>query len=148
MTEDSFHATIKLVTGEEILAEIVECEENGQDFFLFHNPIIITENNHVDMQKGIVVSGLVPKKWMMYSSDDLMVVYRHHVISVSELDKFGIEFYKKALLSAKMSTPIKRKVSSRDNVGYVGKIEESRKLFDKLFDMSHDVPNESEDQSL
>ena len=57
MTEDSFHATVKLVTGEEILTEIIECEENGQDFFLFHNPIIITENNHVDMQKGIVVSG-------------------------------------------------------------------------------------------
>ena len=61
MNEDSFYATVKLVTGEEILTEIVEWEENDQDFFLFHNPIIITENNHVDMQKGIVVSGLVPK---------------------------------------------------------------------------------------
>ena len=137
MNEDSFHATVKLVTGEEILTEIVECEENGQDFFLFHNPIIITENNHVDMQKGIVVSGLVPKKWMMYSSEDMQIVYRQHVISVSELDKFGIDFYRKALIAAKASTPIKRKVETDRHSGYVGKIEAFR---DKLEDMFKDKP--------
>ena len=137
MNEDSFHATVKLITGEEILTEIVECEENGQDFFLFHNPIIITENNHVDMQKGIVVSGLVPKKWMMYSSEDMQIVYRQHVISVSELDKFGIDFYRKALIAAKASTPIKRKVETDKHSGYVGKIEAFR---DKLEDMFKDKP--------
>ena len=137
MNEDSFHATVKLVTGEEILTEIVECEENGQDFFLFHNPIIITENNHVDMQKGVVVSGLVPKKWMMYSSEDMQIVYRQHVISVSELDKFGIDFYRKALIAAKASTPIKRKVETDRHSGYVGKIEAFR---DKLEDMFKDTP--------
>ena len=140
MTDDSFHATVKLITGEEILTEIVECEENGQDFFLFHNPIIITENNHVDMQKGIVVSGLVPKKWMMYSSDDLMVVYRQHIISVSELDKFGIEFYRKALVAASASTPIKRKVSTERHSGFVGKIEQFRQKLEDMFSDSPDLP--------
>ena len=142
MTEDSFHATIKLVTGEEILAEIIECEENGQDFFLLHNAIIITENNHVDMQKGVVVSGLVPKKWMMYSSDDLQVVYKQHVISVSELDKFGVEFYQKALVAAMASTPIKRKVETKRHSGYVGKIEAFREKLENMFSDSPDLPKE------
>lgn len=142
MTEDSFHATIKLVTGEEILAEIVECEENGQDFFLLQNPIIITENNHVDMQKGVVVSGLVPKKWMMYSSDDLQVIYKQHVISVSELDKFGVEFYRKALIAAMASTPIKRRVETKRHSGYVGKIEAFRNKLENMFSDSPDLPKE------
>lgn len=142
MNEDSFHATVKLVTGEEILTEIIECEENGQDFFLFHNPIIITENNHVDMQKGIVVSGLVPKKWMMYSSDDMQVVYRQHIISISELDKFGVEFYRKALVAAVASTPIKRKVETKRHSGYVGKIEAFRTRLEKMFTDSPDIPKE------
>ena len=142
MTEDSFHATIKLVTGEEILAEIVECEENGQDFFLLQNPIIITENNHVDMQKGVVVSGLVPKKWMMYSSDDLQVIYKQHVISVSELDKFGVEFYRKALIAAMASTPIKRRVETKRHSGYVGKIEAFRNKLEDMFSDSPDLPKE------
>ena len=137
MNEDSFHATVKLVTGEEILTEIIECEENGQDFFLFHNPIVITENNHVDMQKGVVVSGLVPKKWLMYSSEDMQVVYKQHVVSVSELDKFGVEFYHKALIAAKASSPVKRKVETDRHSGYVGKIEAFRS---KLEDMFKDSP--------
>ena len=138
MTDDSFHATVKLITGEEILTEIVECEENGERFFLFHNPIIITENNHVDMQKGVVVSGLVPKKWMMYSSEDMQVVYKQHIISVSELDKFGVEFYQRALLAAKASSPVKRKVETDRHSGYVGKIEAFRT---KLEDMFKDSPD-------
>ena len=142
MTDESFHATVKLVTGEEILTEIVECEENGQDFFLFHNPIIITENNHVDMQKGIVVSGLVPKKWMMYSSDDMQVVYKQHIISVSELDKFGVEFYRKALIAAMASTPIKKKVNTERHSGYVGKIEAFRSKLEEMFTDSPDLPTE------
>ena len=142
MNEDSFHATVKLVTGEEILTEIIECEEIGKDFFLLHNPIIITENNHVYMHKGIVVSGIVPKKWMMYSSDDLTIVYKQHVISISEMDKFGADFYKKALIAAKVSSPIKRRVSSEENVGFVGKVEQSREALEKLYDMSLDVPEE------
>ena len=142
MTDDSFHATVKLVTGEEILTEIVECEENGQDFFLLQNPIIITENNHVDMQKGVVVSGLVPKKWMMYSSDDLQVIYKQHVISVSELDKFGVEFYRKALIAAMASTPIKRRVETKRHSGYVGKIEAFRNKLENMFSDSPDLPKE------
>ena len=138
MTDDSFHATVKLITGEEILTEIVECEENGERFFLFHNPIVITENNHVDMQKGVVVSGLVPKKWMMYSSEDMQVVYKQHVVSISELDKFGVEFYNKALIAAKASTPVKRKVETDRHSGYVGKIEAFRS---KLEDMFKDSPD-------
>ena len=133
MNEDSFHATVKLVTGEEILTEIIECEENGQDFFLFHNPIIITENNHVDMQKGVVVSGLVPKKWMMYSSEDMQVVYKQHVVSISELDKFGVEFYNKALVAAKASSPVKRRVETDRHSGYVGKIEAFRSRLEDMF---------------
>ena len=138
MNDDSFHATVKLITGEEILTEIVECEENGERFFLFHNPIVITENNHVDMQKGVVVSGLVPKKWMMYSSEDMQVVYKQHVVSISELDKFGVEFYNKALVAAKASSPVKRRVETDRHSGYVGKIEAFR---DKLEDMFKDSPD-------
>ena len=138
MNDDSFHATVKLITGEEILTEIVECEENGERFFLFHNPIVITENNHVDMQKGVVVSGLVPKKWMMYSSEDMQVVYKQHIVSISELDKFGVEFYNKALVAAKASSPVKRRVETDRHSGYVGKIESFRS---KLEDMFKDSPD-------
>jgi len=139
---ESFPATMKLVTGEEVLCEISPTEENGQEFFLVSNPIVVNEQLNLDHQKGVAVSGLIPKKWMMYSGDDLTIVYKQHVISISEMDKFGADFYKKALIAAKVSSPIKRRVSSEENVGFVGKIEQSREALEKMYDNSLDVPEE------
>ena len=139
---ESFPATMKLVTGEEVLCEISPTEENGQEFFLVSNPIVVTEQLNLDHQKGVAVSGLIPKKWMMYSGDDLTIVYKQHVISISEMDKFGADFYKKALIAAKVSSPIKRRVSSEENVGFVGKIEQSREALERMYDNSLDVPEE------
>lgn len=140
--QNSFNATMKLVTGEEVLCEISATEEGGQEFFVVSNPIVVTEQMQLDHQKGVALSGLIPKKWMMYSNDDLTIVYKHHVISVSEMDKFGADFYRKALIAAKVSSPIKRRVSSEENVGYVGKIEKSRSALEELYDLSQDVPEE------
>ena len=136
---EPFYATLKLVTGEEILAEVTLMEENGSDFFLVNDPIVVSETTHVDHQKGVAISGLVPKKWQLYANDGMTIINKQHIISVSEMDKFGVEFYSKALIAARMSSPIKRKVESEDNVGYVGKVSDSRKFLERMYDMSHDV---------
>ena len=143
MIADSFHATMKLVTGEEVLAEITPSEENGTEFFVALNPIVVNEQVQLDHKKGIAMAGLVPKKWMMYASDDMSIIYKNHVVSISEMDKFGVEFYNKALIAAKCSSPIKKKVDSSENVGYVGKIESSREQLEQIYDESPDVTDES-----
>ena len=142
MIPDSFHATMKLVTGEEVLAEITPNNENGTEFFVAFNPIVVTEQIQLDHQKGVAMAGLVPKKWMMYANDDMTIIYKNHVVSISEMDKFGIDFYKKALIAAKCSSPIKRKVSSSDNIGFIGKIESSRKKLEEIYEESPDIPEE------
>ena len=139
---ESFPATIKLITGEEILAEVTLMNENGSDFFLVNDPIIISETMQVDHQKGVAVSGLVPKKWQLYASDSMTIINKQHIVSISELDKFGADFYSKALMAAKLSSPIKRKVESRDNVGYVGNVGDSREYLEKMYEMSVDVTDD------
>ena len=139
---ESFPATIKLITGEEILAEVTLMNENGSDFFLVNDPIIISETMQVDHQKGVAVSGLVPKKWQLYSADSMTIINKQHIVSISELDKFGADFYSKALMAAKLSSPIKRKVESRDNVGYVGNVGDSREYLEKMYEMSVDVTDD------
>ena len=139
MQDDPFYATMKLVTSEEVLSEVMPQEENGTDFFILSNPIVITESHQVDTEKGIVLSGLVPRKWMMYANEDLTIVYKQHVVSISEMDKFGTEFYRKALIAAKCSSPIKKKVETKRNTGYIGKIEQLRKKLEKKFEDSPDL---------
>ena len=140
--DNPFYATLKLVTGEEVLAEVIPSSEEGIDYFLVSNPIVISETMSIDHQKGVAVSGLVPKKWMLYGNDDMTIIYKHHVISISELDKFGTDFYSKALIAAKVSSPIKRKIESEQNIGYIGKIESTRKTLEDIFTSS---PNVQED---
>ena len=136
---DSFYATIKITTGEEVLSEIMPTEENGEKFFVLHNPIVIHESTQVDSEKGVVMSGLIPKKWMLFQNQDMSILYPNHVISMSELDKFGVDFYRKALVAAKMASPIKRKVESDKNTGFVGKIEALRDSLEDMFDSSPDL---------
>ena len=137
-----FFATLKLITSEEVLGEVMPQEEEGTEFFVLSNPITISESQQIDPQKGVVTSALAPRKWMMYSNEDLVIVYKNHVVSISEMDKFGADFYKKALLAAKCSSPIKKKVESKNNTGYVGKIEKFRKMLNRTFDNSPDLTAE------
>ena len=134
---DTFHATIKLITGEEVLAEVMPTEENGTDFFVLSNPIVIAESVQIDQEKGVAIAGLMPKKWMTYSSDELSIVNRSHVITISEMDQFGIEFYEKALMVAKSTTPIKKKIETKKNSGFVGKIDALREKLEKKYKESH-----------
>jgi len=137
---DPFFATMKMSTGEEVLAEVMVAEEHGVTFYVLRNPIVVAENTTVDASKGVVMSGLIPKKWLMYSDDDMTIVHTQHVVTMSEMDKFGTDFYKKALIAAKVSTPIKRKVESKNHSGYIGRIKAHRDMIQRMFDKSHDVP--------
>ena len=128
---EPFIATIKMITGEEVLCEVMPTEENGSEFFVISNPIVIAENVQLDQEKGIAISGLIPKKWMTYSSDDMSIVNKTHVVTISELDSFGIDFYEKALVVARATSPIKKKVTTDKNSGFVGKIESLRKKLEK-----------------
>ena len=134
-----FFATLKLVTCEEVLGEVMPQEEEGTEFFILSNPITISESHQVDPEKGIVTSALAPRKWMMYSNEDLVIVYKSHVVSISEMDRFGTDFYKKALIAAKCSSPIKKKVDPKNSTGYLGKIDAIRKRLNKAFDNSPDL---------
>ena len=137
---EPFFATIKMITGEEVLSEIMVAEEHGTEFFVLSNPITITENTTIDPEKGMAFSGLIPKKWMLYANDDMSIIYKQHVVSMSEMDKFGVEFYRKALLAAKISSPIKRKVESKEHSGYLGSIKSNRDMIKRMYDNSFDVP--------
>ena len=134
-----FFATMKLVTSEEILAEILPQNEEGTEFFVLSNPIIVSENVQIDQEKGVAMSGLVPRKWMLYANEDMTIVYKNHVVSISQMDKFGVDFYKKALIAAKCSSPIKKKVETKNHTGYLGKIDNLRKRLKKAYDNSPDL---------
>lgn len=129
-----------MITGEEVLAQVMPAEENDTSFFILSNPIVVNENVQIDQEKGVAVSGLIPKRWMTFASDDMTIVNRNHVVSMSELDSFGVDFYQKALIAARVSSPVKKKVEAEDNSGFIGKTKLFREKLQGLFDNSPDLP--------
>ena len=133
-----------MITGEEVLAQVMPGDNEDEKFFVLSNPIVVHENMTIDAEKGVAVSGLIPKKWMTFASDDMTIVYRSHVVSISELDEFGVDFYNKALVAARVSSPVKKKVESKDNSGFIGKIQAFREKLEGTFGDSPDLPSSSD----
>lgn len=136
--KDSFYATIKLLTGEEILSEVMQEEMHGVSFFVLSNPIIMEEM--FDIDNGNVKGGTIPKKWLSYANDDMHIVNTNHVITMSELDSFGIDFYKKAIIASRLHSPIKREVQSKNHSGFLGHTKTIREKLEEIYNNSHDIP--------
>ena len=140
--KEPFYATVKMVTGEEVLALTTVAEENGVEFLILHNPITVDQNNTIDMEKGVAVSNLVPRKWLMYSGEDMVIVHKDKIITVSELDQFGVEFYQNALGVAKISSPIKRKINTTKHHGYLGSIDDARDVLERIFNNTQETKDQ------
>jgi hypothetical protein len=137
MEQEPFYASMKMITGEEVLAEVMPVEEsNNSSFFIVTNPIVVQEQHIIDHKRGMMAQTLSSRKWMVYGSEDTTIVNKNHVVSISEMDKFGINFYSHALNAAKIATPIQRKIDSEDNSGYIGTVEDERDRLKKLFENS------------
>ena len=81
------------------------------------------------MPSTALCSVLIPKKWMMFSGDGMTIVNKSHVVTMSELDKFGIEFYNRALIAAHASSPIKKKVDMKRTLVTLVRLIHSDKHF-------------------
>lgn len=136
---DLFYATIKMTTGEEVLAEVLVCEENGTRFLMLSNPIVMEET--FSTEGGEVKVGETSKKWLQHASDDMLIVYMNNVITISEMDKYAIEYYKKYSLVAKIRSPIKKNMKSTEHSGYLGTIESKRKYLEEMYNKSPDIPD-------
>ena len=135
---DLFYATIKMISGEEVLAEVLHSEENGARFLILHNPIVMEET--FDNDGGQFKVGQSARKWLQYATDDMVVVNFNNVLTMSEMDKYVAEQYQKYTYIAKLKSPVKKEMQSKDHSGYLGSIEDKRKFLEDMYNNSFDIP--------
>ena len=68
----------------------------------------------MDNDRGVAKTGLTPKRWPLFAPDDLTIVYKDKVVTISELDEYAQKFYEKALSTAKASNPVQRRMDTKD----------------------------------
>ena len=132
---DKFFATIKLMTGEEIVG-LVEVHEEG---LVIQNPLILEDMSdlHDLLGDDIKVSGLRLSKWIKSSTDNIFFITDAKIVTVNELLEPGLAHYKKAVVqineTAKEQIKLRSEAERKKYNGYRASVEYAREFFEDLF---------------
>ena len=125
---DEFLASIKLVSGEEILSKVVVDYSNDREQVIIDNPVVCQE---VRSSGANIPLGYKFEPWMKMSDEDVFVLTLDKVITLSEIrDKQVIDTY-----NAIIEDGFKRRHPeiTRD-MGYVNSVDKARDLIKRLYD--------------
>ena len=129
--EEEFYSTIKLSTGEELVAKV--CYLPEEDSILVEKPMLVEALTQ--KKNGKRVEGFILKEWIRSSYDEMFVVKMEQIVTMSELDEKIKRFYLGNLGKDNLDEN-KVKPKKLKNNGYVGSVEEVKKNLESLFKRS------------
>ena len=124
--EEEFYASVKLISGEELFGVINTVEKDGK-YILISNPVIVTP---MFSQKR-EMNGYKVEPWLKTSSDDMFLLSMEKVITLSESENEQIIAIYETFLQDINDERGQLRLS--DKMGYVGNINETKKLLEKLY---------------
>ena len=133
MKDEEFYSTIKIVTGEEIVAKVIYLED--EDKVMLEDPLV------VEMQRSrkgaLEISGFAFREWLSATFDDMFVLNREHIVTMSEIDPTIKEFYEKTLERMKSG---KQLANTADKLprksGYIGSVSKMKQSLEDIFKKS------------
>lgn len=133
MKNEEFYSTIKIVTGEEIVAKVIYLED--EDKVMLEDPLVVEMQRS---RKGLLeISGFVFHEWLSATFEDLYVLNREHIVTMSELDPTVQEFYKKTLERIKNGKTLANTADKLPRKsGYIGSVTKFKKSLEDIFKKS------------
>ena len=131
--EEEFYATIKLVSGEEVVAKV--CYLPEEEKLVLDRPL---EVENAKQKKGQVeVTGFALKEWVSATFDNMFIINKQHIITMVEIEGEIVEFYEKTLNRLESG----KSLAGRGNKlprgsGYLGSVKEMKKTLEDIFNKS------------
>jgi|TARA_Y100000592_G_scaffold35862_1_gene56885 hypothetical protein len=125
---EEFHASIKLVTGEEIFALVSVDENDGDPILLLMNPVVMkVMRNHVGQYVKV-------KPWMEISTDDLYVIKYDKIVTMTEVkEEETIQFYNRYLNDDDVDFEDDGRTKISDKMGYISTVDDAREMLENLY---------------
>jgi hypothetical protein len=153
---ETFYATIKLQTGEEILCVVSETNLE-KDYVKIKFPIQVEE-----IEIPGVIHGLKVKYWLRTSQQDEFIIPADKIVAFTEIKGDAIEFYKNSMMRLEMDDhpKPKRKNQSRTNkrktdetgrifidkdMGLLSSIDDARQILESIFKQDSSNTKDSKD---
>ena len=124
---DEFVATIKLVTGEEILTKVIVNNDNAEETVIIDNPVVCQE---VRSMGANIPLGYKFEPWMKMSEEDVFIIHMTSIITMSEIkEKQVIVTYNEV---------VKKGFQRGDpnltrEMGSIGTVKDCRDMIEKLY---------------
>jgi len=138
--EEEFYGIFKLNNGEEILAKSVLTDESGETLCFLQDPVVIEIINK-EMGGNKLMRGIGFHKWMQLSDEEFIIIREKDIVAVASMSKEVILMYETYLSTnegeeteeQKKIRISRRRAKINEASGYLGKIDEARALFEKLY---------------
>jgi len=130
--EEEFYASIKLMSGEEIVAKV--SYDNDEDVLIIENPRLV---NVIEMKRGKSnMKGFTFDAWMAATYDEMFIIKKDHILTITELDTKIQKFYTRFLQKENGEIEDTTKVDIKHQRGYMSSVKEARKSLEELFKRS------------
>ena len=130
---EEFFATVKLITGEEIVSKVVYLED--EDKVMLENPLQV---DSAKQRKGALeISGFSFREWVCATFDKMFIINRDQIITVSEIEGPIVDFYKETLLRMENGKSLNGKGGKLPRgSGYLGSVTDMKKSLENIFNKS------------
>ena len=138
--EEEFYGIFKLLNGEEILAKSVLTDDNGETLCFLQDPVVIEIFNK-ELGENKLMRGIGFHRWMQLSDEEFIIIREKDVIAVASMSKELVLMYETYLSTnegneteeEKKVRISRRRAKINEASGYLGKIDEARALFEKIY---------------
>jgi hypothetical protein len=131
--EEEFYATLKLVSGEEVVAKV--CYLPDEDKIMLDRPLAV--ENAKQKKGNVEVTGFALKEWISATFDNMFIIKRDHILTMSEISEDIQEFYEKTLSKIENGKNLAGKGDKLPRAaGYLGSIQETKKSLEDIFKRS------------
>jgi len=131
--EEEFYATIKLISGEELVAKV--CYLPDEDKIMLESPMVV---ENAKQKKGhLEVSGFALREWVSATFEDMFIIKRDHVLTMIEVEGEIVDFYEKTLKRLESGKSLAGRGDKLPRTsGYVGSVKKMKKTLEEIFKKS------------
>ena len=123
---EDFYASIKLITGEEILASVCPVYDEAGEYIIVENPIEV-EEAQMGKKQGARIG-----PWMKFSNETVFIIPKEKIITIVEVSPEVHVFYNLALRKLNRNTEDLR-IDEANSIGRLGTVDQARSLLEKLY---------------
>jgi len=125
---DEFVASIKLVTGEEILTKVIVNNNHTEETIIIDNPLTCQEVRSLGAN---IPMGYKFEPWMKMSDEDVFIIHMTSIITMSEIkDKNIVKTYGDIV---RKGFDIQKNPDLTREMGSIGTVKNCREIIEKLY---------------